>query len=79
MQYEIDDIELEVNYTINWGYEATREDPGEPPYVEHLEVLLADHDIIALLSNAVIREIEDACFKDAEKNREYDFEPPEEY
>lgn len=79
MIYTVDDIELEVNYGINWGYAATREEPGEPAYVDYLEVLLADHDITSLLSNAVLREIEEACFEDAKKNREYDFEPPEEY
>ena len=79
MIYTVDDIELEVNYGINWGYAATREEPGEPAYVDYLEVLLADHDITSLLSNAVLREIEEACFKDAEAAKREDFEPPEEY
>ena len=79
MIYTVDGIELEVNYGINWGYEATREDPGEPPHIDYLEVLLADHDITALLSNGVLREIEEACFKDAEAFKREDFEPPEEY
>lgn len=79
MRYTIDGINLEVNYGIDWGCAATRDDPGEPAYVDYLEVLLGDHDITALLSEGVIREIEEACFKDAEASKEYDFEPPEEY
>lgn len=79
MIYTVDGIELEVNYGINWGYPDTREEPGEPPHIDYLEVLLADHDITALLCDKLIRKIEEACFADAEEQRQYDFEPPEEY
>lgn len=75
MIYTIDDIELEVNYGIQWGYAATREEPGEPPCVDYLEVLLADHDITSLLSSGILREIEKACFEDAKAQLERDAQP----
>lgn len=80
MIYTIDDIELEVNYGVNWGCEATREEPGEPPYVDYLEVLHGEDDITSLLSNAVLNEIEEACIKEAERERRDHFiEPDPEY
>ena len=79
MQITIADVELTVNYTIDWGYPATREEPGEPPHVDFLEVLHDEVDITALLSNGVLSEIEEACFADAEAAKREDFEPPEKY
>lgn len=79
MRYKIDGIPLDIEYTIDWGCPATREEPGQESYVDYLTVSLGDHDITALLSEGVLREIEEACFKDAESSKVFDFEPPEEY
>lgn len=75
MIYEIDDIELEVNYSIDWGHPASRDDPGEPAYVDSLEVILGDCDITALLRDSVIAQIEEACFEDAARREKYESMP----
>lgn len=80
MIYTLDEIDLDVSYTVNWGYEATREEPGEPAHIDFLEVRLAGHDITAFLRDSILMEIEDACMEDASAaKRDYFNEPDPEY
>lgn len=76
---EISDIEFEVEYAIDWGYDATREDPGIPAHICELTVRLADHDVTHVLSQRVLNNIEAACIEDAERERRDFFIEPEPY
>lgn len=76
---EISDIEFEVDYSIDWGYDATREDPGVPAHICELAVRLADHDVTHVLSQRVLSRIEELCFEHAERERREFFIEPEPY
>lgn len=74
---EISDVEFEVDYTVDWGYDATREEPGVPAHICELTVRLADHDVTDVLSARVLNCIEEACFKHAEQDRRDFFIEPD--
>ena len=75
-------VPLEVEYTIERGYPATREDPGMLDYIYELYVRLADHDITELLQKEVLDSIERECYDHAAQNEkaydgpEHDCEDP---
>ena len=66
MQMMIRDTEVDVSYTLVRGCPATREEPGEPDYIEELAVMVGEVDITGLLAKDVLAEIEEACYADAE-------------
>lgn len=74
---EISDVEFEVEYTIDWGYDATREEPGVPAHICELTVRLADHEVTHVLSQSVLNRIEEACIDHAERERRDFFIEPE--
>lgn len=70
-------VPLEVEYTIERGYAATREEPGMPDYIEELYVRLADHDVLELLAASVVEAIEQECYDHANNAAADDYDEPE--
>jgi len=75
-------VPLEVEYAIERGYPATREEPGMPDHISELYVRLADHDVLELLAASVVEAIERECYDHAAQpsddydGPEYDYEDP---
>lgn len=77
MQVTIEGITLDVEYSIERGYPATREEPGMPDHLDEFAVKLAGHDITELLSKPIITYIEDLCWRDAERLDLENFDEPD--
>jgi hypothetical protein len=61
-------VPLDVEYSIERGYPATREEPGMPDCIDTLCVQIADHDITELLASSILSAIEEECYDHAIRN-----------
>ena len=66
-------VPFDVEYAVERGYPATREEPGLPDSLVEVNVYIDEHDVTDVLCAAVLEAIEDACWADLEqRSAEYD-------
>lgn len=60
------EVEADIDYSVVRGYEATREEPGEPTHIDSLVVRVGGADITDSISKREMEAIEDAALQDWE-------------